>query len=181
MVLAWYLNDSVVNPRLPNKTDPPVYVSVQSLREQSGMECLTFDAKTVDENPEFAEMREERRFSYEDTVELSRESLPDYDKMLAKFFTEHLHADDEVRMVLSGTGYFDVRDKNDKWIRVAAEKDDMVIVPAGLYHRFTLDQKNYIKCKRLFAGSPVWTAYNRPEADSHPARKQYLDQMMHSS
>ncbi|NXY00291.1 MTND dioxygenase, partial [Centropus bengalensis] len=33
--------------------------------------------------------------------------------------------------------------------------------------------RNYVKAMRLFAGEPVWTAYNRP-ADDFPARKRYL-------
>jgi cupin superfamily acireductone dioxygenase involved in methionine salvage len=42
-------------------------------------------------------------------------------------------------------GYFDVRDQNDQWIRVAMKKGGMIVLPAGMYHRFTLDSNNYIK------------------------------------
>ena len=45
----------------------------------------------------------------------------------------------------SAAGYFDVRDKEDKWVRVKCCKGDMIVLPAGMYHRFTLDDNNYIK------------------------------------
>ena len=54
-----------------------------------------------------------------------------------------------------------MRDVDDRWIRISMEAGDMIVLPAGMYHRFTLDETNYLKAMRLFVGDPVWTPYNR--------------------
>lgn len=74
-------------------------------------------------------------------------------------------------------GFFDLRDREDAWIRVACRAGDMIVLPAGSFHRFTLDEGNYIRAMRLFVGAPVWTPINRGGdggGESHPVRAAYL-------
>lgn len=38
-----------------------------------------------------------------------------------------------------------MRDFEDKWIRIATVKGTLIVLPEGIYHRFTLDHNDYIK------------------------------------
>ncbi|XP_077166246.1 acireductone dioxygenase isoform X1 [Paroedura picta] len=152
---------------------PPLQPSpVDPGRVSSGGSGALLDADNYETDPVLAKIRKEKNYSWMDIITIHKDKLPNYEEKIKIFYEEHLHLDDEIRYILEGSGYFDVRDKDDKWIRIAMEKGDMITLPAGIYHRFTLDESNYVKAMRLFVGEPVWTAYNRP-ADHFPARERY--------
>ncbi|TCD68166.1 1,2-dihydroxy-3-keto-5-methylthiopentene dioxygenase [Steccherinum ochraceum] len=126
---------------------------------------------------EIDEVARERSYKNRDVKETSREILgAEFDAMLKMVYAEHIHEDEEIRFVLAGTGFFDIREHaTDSWIRIHVGKGDLLVVPAGIYHRFSLDEKEYMKVLRLFKEEPKWTAHYRGnETDANPHRLDYL-------
>ncbi|BFZ23770.1 hypothetical protein BsWGS_26809 [Bradybaena similaris] len=173
MVRAWYRAESG-DDRGTMMLDPGQFVPVDEMMRKTGVRCLQFKAESWDTDAEYKAFKDRKQYTYEDTIEITREGMPDYEIQVKNFASEHIHPDEEIRFVLDGTGYFDIRDWDDRWIRLEASKGDLLIIPAGVYHRFVLDKKNFMRVKRLFEGVPRWTAFFRPDGDDHPARIEYL-------
>uniref|UniRef100_A0A3P9KXM1 Acireductone dioxygenase n=1 Tax=Oryzias latipes TaxID=8090 RepID=A0A3P9KXM1_ORYLA len=175
---AWYMDSSDEDQREPHRLHPHQPVSLDQLKEL-GVFHWRLDADRYDSDPELSRIREERGYSYMDIITIHEDTLPNYEEKLRMFYEEHLHLDDEIRYILDGRAYFDVRDKEDRWIRIAMSKGDLITLPAGIYHRFTLDRTNYTKAMRLFVGEPVWKAHNRP-ADHFTVRQKYVSSLQGS-
>lgn len=54
-----------------------------------------------------------RSLSQRDQILVTREGLGEmYDTKIKSFFEEHLHEDEEIRYILDGSGFFDVRGRS---------------------------------------------------------------------
>lgn len=174
-ITAWYMDDDeVTDQREPHRREGDADVPVDSLAQ---LGVLYWSGITSPDDPKLMSIREERGYSYTDMVYVCPEKLPDYENKIKSFYREHIHYDEEIRYCVDGSGYFDVRGANDEWIRISLEAGDMIILPEGIYHRFTCDAKNYIQALRLFVGEPVWTPYNRDEIDerNNASRAKYVN------
>ncbi|AIN98007.1 acireductone dioxygenase (ARD)-like protein, putative [Leishmania panamensis] len=178
MTECWYIPEEVADRREENRLSPNVPGSYEALSE-AGIFFRHFDPKEVSDDIEGFIQPLLKKLNYHsyDVVNLSPATLGEekFEALAEQHFMEHTHEDDEVRLILEGQGYFDVRDANDKWIRLLSKPGDCIVLPAGMYHRFTTDHSKCIKTLRIFKEAPRWIALNRgPETEEKPARKEYL-------
>jgi 1,2-dihydroxy-3-keto-5-methylthiopentene dioxygenase len=90
------------------------------------------------------------------------------DAMLQRFVGEHFHEEDEVRFVVEGEGIFDIRSRDDRWMRVVVEEGDLIVVPRGRHHRFMLGERRTMRCVRLFQDRKGWVPHYREGAGERP-------------
>jgi len=159
----------------------PLKVVSQSHLDALGVCSWQLDADNYEKEGKLDKICKERGYNYRDYVDSRK--IPNLSEKLAIFFQEHLHEDEEIRFFLDGSGFFDVRDgtdAKDPWIRIECKKGDMIILPAGIYHRFNPDENMFFSVMRLFCGEPIWTPFNRIEAqtDSKVARQKYIDKFL---
>lgn len=65
----------------------------------------------------------ERSYKNRDEITVSPDTMGSvYEDKVKAFFLEHLHEDEEIRYILGGAGYFDVRSAEDDWVRIRLEK-----------------------------------------------------------
>lgn len=86
------------------------------------------------------------------------EKTPDLETLLDKFSREHHHSEDEVRFVVDGHGIFTIRGRGGRYFEVTVGLGDLITVPAGTRHWFTLAEDRRIKCIRLFQDPAGWEA-----------------------
>ena len=119
-------------------------------------------------DPDLEQIRTDLGYFYADIITVT--------SFVEPFWEEHHHAGGSIRYILNGTGYFDVRDLDDNWVRFAAKKGHFMELPSGMNHRFSVDEGQFITAMRLFAGDPVWTAYPRAQVLGNlTARNEYVE------
>ncbi|KAF4652551.1 1,2-dihydroxy-3-keto-5-methylthiopentene dioxygenase [Perkinsus olseni] len=100
---AWYLpdDDEIVkqNPARPHMTDEKV--SQKQLANFGVLAAEVNQPKAWDEEANLKQIRKNRGYQAHDTVDCSNLS----DDTKVKFFTEHLHVDEEIRLITNGIGH----------------------------------------------------------------------------
>jgi len=158
MVRAWFLDSEGNSGR---------HLSLDELKKETGVRYHQLNMKTFHSDGRIQQIQREEQFMYHDVIEIAPDKLANYEDRVRGFHTEHLHPEEEIRMVIDGSTYFDVRDSHDDWIRIKMSPGDLLILPPGIYHRLTLDEESPdVAIYRLFKTKPVWTSVNRSSSES---------------
>lgn len=96
-----------------------------------------------------------RGYVTEDVISLSPET-PNLDQLLQNFLAEHHHDDDEVRFIVSGHGIFAIESLDGRFFDVELEAGDLISVPEGYRHYFTLMEDRRVVAIRIFKTKEGW-------------------------
>jgi 1,2-dihydroxy-3-keto-5-methylthiopentene dioxygenase len=103
---------------------------------------------------EIAEMKLRGGYKTADVIDVDAET-PGLEAMLARFDKEHTHAEDEVRFILAGRGIFFLH-LGENVYSLEVEPGDLVRVPRGTEHWFTLCADRRIRAIRWFRETAGW-------------------------
>jgi 1,2-dihydroxy-3-keto-5-methylthiopentene dioxygenase len=105
-------------------------------------------------------VQQEGGFTKVDVVNVHA-ATPGLETMLSKFSTEHWHDEDEVRLTVHGRGLYHVHPPHGPVLalEVEVEPGDLIRVPRGTLHWFTLCGEREIKAVRFFQDPAGWTPH----------------------
>ena len=96
-------NDIEADQRMPHQQSPNKPISLDQLA-QIGVLYWTLDLSIpLETNEILNDIRKDRGYTYTDTITISPEKLENYEGKLKIFFMEHLHTDEEIRLILVRT------------------------------------------------------------------------------
>jgi 1,2-dihydroxy-3-keto-5-methylthiopentene dioxygenase len=120
-------------------------------QECSADEVLRAYAEEIDA------MKQRGGYVTADVIDVTPET-PNLDAMLKRFDKEHTHSEDEVRFILAGRGiFFLALEKGVAAVEV--HPGDMLRVPRGTKHWFTLCEDRRIRAIRWFQQTEGWTPF----------------------
>jgi len=111
------------DPRLPHRRSG-------SPDDLVGLDCLTrlgvlywriedpsqFETPGTLAHEQLERICHDRKYQNRDQVILAPDRTPDYEAKIRMFFDEHLHEDEEIRFIVDGRGYFDIRDESVRYL-----------------------------------------------------------------
>lgn len=109
---------------------------------------------------EIRDLAGRRGYQTWDIVALS-DATPNLEELLRKFQDVHTHTEDEVRAITAGKGIFIIKGSDEVgYFDVELDAGDVISVPEGCPHFFTLMENRQIVAVRLFIEPAGWIAHS---------------------
>ena len=103
---------------------------------------------------EVAKLVEENGYQSIDIARITPDS-PNKEAARSKFFNEHTHTEDEVRLFVEGSGLFYLHVENKIYI-VLCEAGDLISIPPNYKHWFDMSKDPHFTAIRFFLGPDGW-------------------------
>jgi hypothetical protein len=104
---AYYFDNVPGDQRLPHDYVPSRPVAPETL---SALKLPFWHIPVEGHEDAVNAIAKERGYKNRDTINVSKEGMGAvYEEKIRGFFEEHMHEDEEIRYILSGSGFFDVR------------------------------------------------------------------------
>ncbi|KAM0334067.1 hypothetical protein ACHAQA_001087 [Verticillium albo-atrum] len=112
---AYWFDNLPGDQRLPHDSGKEI--------DEQGLQKLGVHYHSIPDLDGVNQLAADRGYRNRDEITVSPEKMGDvYEEKVKSFFHEHLHEDEEIRYVRDGRGYFDVRSRDDQWVRIRVEK-----------------------------------------------------------
>ena len=92
-----------------------------------------------------------------------RPNFPNIPAIRAKFLSEHIHTEDEVRFFVHGSGNF-IMHVNDRIYDAHCTAGDLISVPANTKHWFDAGERPFFTALRVFTDTSGWVPHYTGEA-----------------
>lgn len=98
-----------------------------------GISCEPFDLAWAERLVQ--RLQSERGWTEVERIRRSADK-PQDEAEIVKEADEHCHLVEEVRLLMEGQGLYDIRTRDEQWLRIWVGPGDLVVVPGRRYHRF---------------------------------------------
>jgi len=135
-------------------------IGVQFERWESPVEISPDDAPEVileAYRPYLDELMGEKGAGSADVLKLTPDN-PNGPALRAKFLSEHIHTEDEIRFFVHGGGHF-VMHVNGRVYDAYCEAGDLISVPANTKHWFDAGEKPFFTALRVFIDTSGWVPH----------------------
>ncbi|VDN84489.1 unnamed protein product [Brugia pahangi] len=141
----WHMEQYPIGDRrLPHHVYPPKLYTTDQLQAIAGVVSYKVDIDDVNAmKKRISRVKAERKMTTTDIFTLDQNTNK-FEEKLEQLYEPVAKDVDSAFLVTDGSAYYDIEIDDDDWIRINVERGDLIIIPSGRNHRFTLTTQVFI-------------------------------------